>query len=101
MRYELRRRLTTIARSLHELGDEDNARALARRLLDGTAEEWLGSEHGEHVWAEIGGAFSALRRLVNHLPFARRAAVVHAEVAYREAETFLSHRAPVLVARAA
>lgn len=46
MRYELRRRLVTVARCLAELGETENARAIARRVHDGTAVEWLRGEHG-------------------------------------------------------
>lgn len=51
MRYELRRRLVTVARCLAELGETENARAIARRVHDGTAVEWLRGEHGEHAWS--------------------------------------------------
>lgn len=102
MRHELRRRLNTIARSLHELKDE-NAHDLARRLHDGTAEAWLAGEHGEHVWIEVGATLRALRSAAAHLPLRQRAAVIHGERAWGEAETLLTHRSAglVVVARAA
>lgn len=91
MRYELRRRLATVARSLRELGD-DNARALERRIHDGSAEEWLHGEHGSHVWIEAGAALGALRRIAHHLPMPLAAAAVHGERAWGEADALLSGR---------
>lgn len=94
MRYELRRRLETIARTLATLGARDNARALARRIHDGTAVEWLRGEHGEHVWAEIGGALEQAHRVRGFLPLELAAAAVDGEHAYGEAEPLLATELP-------
>lgn len=92
MRYETRRRLETIARTLAELGEADNARALALRLRAGTAVEWLrgGDAYGEHVWAEVGAVASFAARYRNHLPAALSVAAVALERAYGEADALLA-----------
>lgn len=97
MRYELRRRLETISRALAELGERDNARALARRLHDGTAVSWLRGEYGEHVWIEIGASLRTLRREAGYLPLALRAAALAGERAYGEAEALLATELRVIV----
>lgn len=92
MRYETRRRLETIARTLSELGETDNARALALRLRAGTAVEWLrgGDTYGEHVWAEIGAVASFACRYRNHLPAGLCVAAAALERAYGEADALLA-----------
>lgn len=92
MRYELRRKLETITRTLAVLGERDNARALALRLHDGTAEAWLRGAYGEHVWIEVGASLRALRREAACLPLERRAAALAGERAYGEADALLAER---------
>lgn len=86
MRYELRRRLVTVARCLAELGETENARAIARRVHDGTAVEWLRGEHGEHVWAEVEGVARFAARFRLALPSMLCGAAVALERAFGEAE---------------
>mgnify|MGYP001809900713 FL=1 len=92
MRYETRRRLETIARTLSELGETDNARALSLRLRAGTAVEWLrgGDTYGEHVWAEIGAVATFAFRYRHHLPAVLSFAAAVLERAYAEADALLA-----------
>lgn len=92
MRYETRRRLETIARTLAELGEADNARALALRLRAGTAVEWLrgGDAYGEHVWAEVGAVATFAARYRHHLPAALSFAAAVLERAYGEVDALLA-----------
>lgn len=94
MRYELRRRLVTVARCLAELGETENARAIARRVHDGTAVEWLRGEHGEHVWAEVDGVARFVARFRLALPSMLCGAAVALERAFGEAEALLAEELP-------
>lgn len=89
MPYELSRRLRFLASAIVALGQEDNARALERRVQDGTAAEWLHTEHGEHVWAEITGGLSTAKAIgPTHLAKLVR----NADHARGEAEALLAER---------
>ena len=96
MRYELSRRLATIVRTLAELGEADNSRALGRRLAEGfdAAIAWLRGEHGEHVWTEIGAVASFAKRYANHLPSDQGTAARMLEHAWSEAECLLADALP-------
>lgn len=63
MSYELSRRLRILAVALVAIGQSDNARALERRIADGSVIAWLHTEHGEHVWAEIAGGLAVAKAI--------------------------------------
>lgn len=89
MTYELTRRLRFLASALVAIGQPDNARALERRIADGTAAEWLHTELGEHVWAEITGGLCTARAIgPSHLA----KLVKNADHARGEAEALLAER---------
>lgn len=90
MRYELARRLTILAHALVAIGQRDNARALARRIADRSAVAWLHTEHGEHVWAEIGAVATFAFRYRHHLPAVLSFAAAVLERAYGEADALLA-----------
>lgn len=94
MRYELRRRFTTIARCLAELGEAENARAIARRVHDGSIVTWLRGEHGEHVWAEVEAVARFASRYRLSLPSLLCGSAVALEHAYGEAEALLAEELP-------
>lgn len=91
MRYELARRLTTMAHALVAIGQRDNARALARRIADRSAVAWLHTEHGEHVWAEIAGGLEVAKAIG---PAYLAKLVEHADQAFGEAEALLADEVP-------
>lgn len=91
MRYELARRLTTLAHALVAIGQRDNARALARRIADRSAVAWLHTEHGEHVWAEIAGGLEVAKTIG---PAYLAKLVKHADQAFGEAEALLAEELP-------
>lgn len=89
MSYELARRLRFLASVLAAIGQPDNARALERRVVDGSAVDWLHSEHGEHVWAEITGGIDVAKAIgPTHLA----KLVKNADHARGEAEALLAER---------
>lgn len=96
MPYELSRRLRFLASAMVAIGQPDNARALERRVADGSAVEWLHSEHGEHVWAEITGGLEVAKTIgPTHLAKLVR----NADHARGEAEALLAERRRVPVLR--
>jgi hypothetical protein len=91
MRYELRRRLTFLAHALAAIGQRDNARALTRRIADGSAVAWLHTDHGEHVWAEVAGGLEVAKAIG---PAYLAKLVAHADHAFAEAEALLAEELP-------